>query len=292
MSGKIILNYKQRPGRKEHGAALVMVAGAMFAVMILAALGIDLGTLYVVRNEAQRAADAAALAGAKMFVTSGFSSGAVSQAVVTPLATTQAQAIGAQNWVGGQAAKIQNTDVTFDFTLPGDPRITVVVQRTTANGNPVPTLFARLWGHGLTDVKAKATAEAYNPAGNPGGPPLCAACVKPLLFANCDVNNPSPQNLACAGGGTAGYFIDPTTGAIEHPNVIGQTYTFHQQAVPSQYGLLDYSNNGGSGLRTDLSSCSVTTQFTCGDTVPLLQGNKVGPTAQGVEDMINANGFG
>jgi uncharacterized membrane protein len=47
------------------------VAGALVILLGVAALAIDLASLYVAHNEAQRAADAAALAGAKVFVESG-----------------------------------------------------------------------------------------------------------------------------------------------------------------------------------------------------------------------------
>jgi len=47
-----------------------MVAVSLFALIGIAALAIDLTTLYVARGEMQRAADAAALAGAKAFVES------------------------------------------------------------------------------------------------------------------------------------------------------------------------------------------------------------------------------
>jgi len=276
--------------RPERGAALVMVAAAMFVLMILAAVGVDLASLYMVRNEAQRAADAAALAGAKMFVSTGFTSGAISQAAVQPLARQAAQAIGAQNKVGGQPAAIQPADVTFNFTLPKDPRITVVVQRSSARGNAVPTFFARVWGWLSADVRGTATAEAYNSSGG-NGPVPCVGCLKPLLLPNCDPVNTSPVNPSCPGG-AQGYFVDPATHDIAHTNAIGQTYQFHQQLVPSQYGVLDFSGVGGAGLRQDLGKCTITRQFSCGDSVPLLTGAKVGPASQGIEDMIHASGMG
>ena len=53
---------------------MVLIALAMVSLLAMAALAIDITTLYVARSEAQNAADAAALAGAKMFVTSGITS--------------------------------------------------------------------------------------------------------------------------------------------------------------------------------------------------------------------------
>ena len=49
-------------GRAEKGMTLVIMAFAIVALLAMAGLAIDLGFLYVARSEAQRAADAAALA--------------------------------------------------------------------------------------------------------------------------------------------------------------------------------------------------------------------------------------
>ncbi len=94
----------QKPRRnKERGATLIYVALSLFVLMGMGALAIDLVTLYAARSEAQRAADAAALAGAKQFIDSGFTSGLVSQATAQTLATQDAIAVGAENSFGGQA---------------------------------------------------------------------------------------------------------------------------------------------------------------------------------------------
>ena len=50
--------------KQERGAVLVLVGVLMFVLIGFAALAIDLGHLYVVRNELQNAADSGALAGA------------------------------------------------------------------------------------------------------------------------------------------------------------------------------------------------------------------------------------
>ena len=60
-------------GRKnERGQTIALVAASLVALLGMAALSIDVVTLYVARGEAQRAADAAALAGASIFATSSF----------------------------------------------------------------------------------------------------------------------------------------------------------------------------------------------------------------------------
>src|SRR5512140_3229980 len=63
--------------RDEKGQVLVLVALAVFVLMGLAALGIDVGFMYSVRHELQRSADARALAGASAFTTGDWNDPAV-----------------------------------------------------------------------------------------------------------------------------------------------------------------------------------------------------------------------
>ncbi len=60
--------------KNERGITIVLVAFSLLALLGMAALAIDVSTLYVAHGEAQRAADAAALAGARMFASSGYTS--------------------------------------------------------------------------------------------------------------------------------------------------------------------------------------------------------------------------
>src|ERR1700686_5813844 len=57
--------------RQERGVTIVLVALAMVAIMAMAALSIDVITLYLAREEAQRSADAAALGAARVLSLSG-----------------------------------------------------------------------------------------------------------------------------------------------------------------------------------------------------------------------------
>ena len=61
--------FSRRSG--ERGQTIILVAVSLVSLLAMAALAIDVVTLYVARGEMQRAADAAALAGAKAFVDSG-----------------------------------------------------------------------------------------------------------------------------------------------------------------------------------------------------------------------------
>ena len=59
------------PRSKERGVTMALVAITMVAIISMAALSIDIGTLYEAKAEAQRAADAAALTAARIISLSG-----------------------------------------------------------------------------------------------------------------------------------------------------------------------------------------------------------------------------
>ncbi len=279
---------------EQRGSALLLAAVSMVVLLALSALGIDLATLYVTRNEAQRAADASALAAAKQFVSSGYTSGLITQDAVKALAIAQAKAVGSQNRVAGQASSIQDADVTFDFSQQSDPRVSVRVVRSAARGNAVPTFFAKALGVISADIAASATAEAYNPSGSNNGPTFCTGCVKPFILPNCDLNHHTDLNPLCPGG-NQDYYIQ--NGQIVHPGpvsqggVIGQQWTFHSQLVPSQFGELNFDGGGDNAYRQNIASCNAH-QYTCGDSIPLLTGKGTGPTSQGIEQLIHATGYG
>src|ERR1700678_4085326 len=60
-----------KPYSRESGFTMALVALALTTIVIMAALSIDIGTLYQAKAEAQRAADAGALTAARMISISG-----------------------------------------------------------------------------------------------------------------------------------------------------------------------------------------------------------------------------
>src|ERR1700686_3360719 len=96
------------PGRRrERGITMILVAVAMTAIIAMAALSIDVITLYLAKEEAQRSADAAALAAARVLSVSGITGTAdpgtdpLSWANIcggsTSVASQTALAVGIQN---------------------------------------------------------------------------------------------------------------------------------------------------------------------------------------------------
>ena len=218
----------------ERGQTILLVAISLVAMLGLAALAIDVVTLYVARTEAQRAADAGALAGAKMLVDTGLTSDPCNAALANLaqiLAINHARMVAQQNNVSGQppTASVTFPNGTQTTTCPNgfgiNPQVKVVAQRTG-----LPTFFSRVWGQGLATVSATATAEAYNPS-NSGGLnstgsviPIAPRCAKPMILPNCD---PDPGHGTGTCGPTGTTFVDPVNGTITRPGqypagVIGQ----------------------------------------------------------------------
>jgi len=308
--------------KNERGVTIVLVAFSLLALLGMAALAIDIATLYVARGEAQRAADAAALAGAKMFATSGYTSAPTTIAsadICQPggpganaAANRQAEAVAAQNLVGGLPAVVQN--ITCDVT-PANPQIGVTIQRTA-----LPSFFGRIWGGAASSVSATAVAEAFNPSGS--GAPIEVTGVKPWLIPNCDPTNPGAGD--CAHGLP---FVDNTTGAIQNNgNFVGKTITLTHvaaAAVPDVANAvprtLDYyranvpinppaavcpSTAGpcvqvGNNDYHDNIACASTFRFSCGQTigsgqtVTVQTGGALGVrTNEGTQCLIHTNNQG
>ena len=227
-----------RTGSRHHperGVIITLVAVVMLGVVgAMAALSIDVVTLYTARSEAQLAADGAALAGARVLANSGMTSKPTDAALTSnaeTLASTVATQVARNNEVGGR--NLAGSEVTVSFPNAGspsfgtDPHVTVRVQRTD-----LPTFFARIWGSKQLTVAASATAEAYNPSGADalGGPttPVAPICVKPWLLPNMDPTSPGNPIFVTTTGAIA-----PTATALLGWETVPGTRLQTECATPS-----------------------------------------------------------
>jgi Flp pilus assembly protein TadG len=216
--------------RDERGVTIVLVALAMVAIISVAALSIDVITLYLAREEAQRTADAAALAAARVLSLSGVTGDPDNTQGGLPfppwqtacnLATQVAQAVVKQNTIGRAGASsptvtfLYNGTATSDCTAGGafaiNPQVKVdVVQQG------LPTFFSRLWNRTQNQVSATATAEAFNPSFSLNDSPnglvtVTPRCVKPWLVPNQDPRNSVPAPHAP--------FVVLGNGNIQNPGI-------------------------------------------------------------------------
>jgi hypothetical protein len=234
----------KRPGRSavrrsgERGVTMALVALSMVAIISFAALAIDLGTLYEARAEAQRSADAAALAAARVMSESGLTgdptnsdSNWASICGTSGTATYAAQTVANQDLVGGAVpSKVtvlygtnsglpSSTDCTAAGTGFGiNPVVSVYVQQAT-----LPTFFARVFSliQGGTSsnsgVSATAYAEAFNPSNSNNGSPIPVQprCVKPIIIPNQDPWHPTSTCTSA----TCTTFVNTSTGQITSPGM-------------------------------------------------------------------------
>ena len=221
---------RKTAGRNDEQGIVVMLVAVflLFVVGAMAALSIDVVTLYTARSEAQLAADAAALAAARVLANSGTTSDTTGASVSSAelLATAVAFQVAEQNSVGGRNLTATDVKTPIYSGSPTNPHVTVTVQRTD-----LPTFFARMWGWKQIAVAASATAEAYNPSGAYalGGTatPVAPMCVKPWLLPNLD-----PTKLP----GTAGAIFN-ADGSIANPVLVGESW-------PWQTTDPNYNQNG------------------------------------------------
>src|SRR5208283_1798110 len=227
----------QRSG--ERGVTIALVALAIVSIIAMAGLTIDIGTLYQASAEAQRAADAAALAGARTLSLDGITGDPANSggywAAACAEATLNAQAVASKNLVGGAAPSTVNVNyLSSDASTCAsagavafgvNPMVQVKVTQAS-----LPTYFSRIWGRSGSSVSATATAEVFNPSGSEafvaGGTlvpvPVQPRCVKPWLVPNSNPNPPVGPFVSTADGSIQKQGID--VGGVG-TSVIGETLT-------------------------------------------------------------------
>ena len=213
-------NILSRQRHHEQGQTIILVAISLVSLLAMAALAIDVVTLYVARTEIQRAADAAALAAAKAIADSGVTTLQISppdsnltaaRSLAQTMATTAVTSLlsaPAINLVAGNAPTLNTlTPIPIDWSRQGNPHVTISLKASN-----LPTFFSKIWGGSAASVTATATAEAYNPANLPNATitsitPIAPTSVKPWLVANVNPVDSKP-------------FVDPSTWVVDS-SIIG-----------------------------------------------------------------------
>ncbi|HEY5539831.1 MAG TPA: pilus assembly protein TadG-related protein [Coriobacteriia bacterium] len=131
-----------RPLHNDSGAVAVIVALMMVVLVGVAALVVDMGSLYVERRKMQTAADAAALAGVQEL----------------PGDPTEARRIAAA-YVSVNASEA--TGVSISFPPGGNVANDTIL--VTVDTPEAPLFFARIWGQSSAPVAASAAARVTSP---------------------------------------------------------------------------------------------------------------------------------
>jgi len=272
---------------RESGYTLVVIAALLVVFLGFTALSVDVGVLYSARASAQRAADAAALAGAFVFITRPDL-----DETTTPkqsdVIKAQAVATAATNKMLGATVTIAASDVTVDTP---NRRVTVNVTQSQ------PTLFARILGENSANIHGTAIAEA---AKNATGD----TCVKPWFIPNTVLSGLNGSNALCnaCSASPSQVIIDTTVGSPDYLKP-SQFYRNWLQSNPTRQFTIKPQNpngtlspgqffairlgdsQGGSDYETNIVTCPATPIF-CSTAYPSEPGNMVGPTSHGVCQFI------
>jgi Flp pilus assembly protein TadG len=184
----------------ERGATLALVGISMIAMFAMAALAVDFSMLLGRRAEAQRAADAAALAGASAYKDFAVPTDARDLARARAIEYAAANHMGGDfidvDSSGGGGTTVDGSDWTvqtreaFIEITPGNQRVRVVIRR-----DGMGTWFARIIGRAVVGVAADAVAEVVDAGSS-------SPCVMPFAIpdiwhdANQDANGNHIQDGA------------------------------------------------------------------------------------------------
>jgi hypothetical protein len=310
--------------RGERGVTLVMVAIMLFMFLGMGALAIDYGMIKSAKTEAQRAADAAALAGASAFL-------ALAKTDPGVVAEAQARAIDVATKNDIRLEMIQSGEVDPIDVVPDSELVRVTVTRASLN-----TWFANIWGITSVGVVAHATAHAA-PAGK-------TPCVKPFALPDLwnerqrtakkvkgtnftgdtdgdhiwDQNetwmfDPAPGTNPDGTPGDTYAPYDPATEGTGEQTGYGSTFrdpagcsgssclrdrgramTIKAQSPKQALGpgffylLRLQDSQGGNDIYNNIVGCAPGV-FSTDSTYRIEDGNTQGPTTHGIEDVISSD---
>jgi Flp pilus assembly protein TadG len=310
----------------ERGAVLLHVAISILVMIGLLTFVVDYGVLWVGRNQAQNSADAGALAGAvaMAFDANGWTdraeTGPARQSARQVALTNTVFAVAPDVVM---ASDVIFTDQPADM-CPADvngltPCIRVDVYRNQARTNPLPSIFGQAFGLTAHGVRATATARVAiadttncmkpwaipdkwidindptpeNPGNTPpvwseddsfdlnggqngNGPPLA----NPDVYVPPSTSGPGSgfTSLPQSQGGDLGRRIVLKQGG---PSTSISPGVFQPIRLPRYDG----GSTGGDDYRENISTCTGL-PVSIGDTLVSENGNMIGPTRQGVNDLI------
>ena len=273
------------------GSALVLLVVAMLGILSMMALAIDLGMLRTAHGEAQRAADAAALAGASAFMEMD-----PDQAEIA--ARQRAVDFATRNTLQGDA--FGAGDVVVDV-LKATRTVRVKVRKPA-----VATWFARMFGVTSAPVSARAAAHATRAPST--------RCLKPFVPPDLWAETSEDLNRNGEWDVWEVWEYEPHEGDFYNPGGPNATSTRPETGYGSSYRgasrdrgrkiLLNVSaepgftnlwampdmawggdETGGAALRQNISGCN-SAPVKLGTPYKMQSGVKVGPVFQGINDLV------
>ena len=305
--------------RGERGAALVLMALMLFLAIGMSALVVDYGMIKASEAEAQRAMDAAALAGASAFL--------------DPEDPLVVREVIAENRAREYAAKheVHRMPIQADEALGYvDVEVDPVAETVTASytSPAIQLWFASVIGIPTMGITASATAEA-------GSVGRAVDCVKPFLVPDMwDETDPTQDldgdklwdgSLRGRDGGEDWIFepdkgdryvpFDPDAPLADQPyqTGLGSSYTSGGSSIPNlrgstsgdygtpmlikgQLGMPDgqrtsmfyflFDLNENMNTRAEINSCTESSRIAIGQPVPIKPGGTTGQVKHGVNDLM------
>ena len=304
MTAKRMTNGRFDRFRSESGVSLIHVGMLMFVFMGLSMFVVDHGVVWLARVQAQNAADSGALAGA---VARGFDELADPPAA-NGAAQQSAIAAASSHGIFGEFAKATVSFVCPAFAPAGVrcTRVDVFRDGINAGSTALPTYFAAAFGNNSQIIKATATAWTAN--GN------STECVRPWAIADKwrdDVAPATEYNHWTRVGNSVveldphdtyippsqtnftGWRVSPPAPA---PGDNGTRVTLKLGSAgdtisPGWFMAVDLPDghggypSGANEYRDNIGTC-VGVSVGLNDKLPTETGDMIGPTRQGVDDLI------
>ena len=222
--------------KNQAGVSAVIVAICLTMLIGFTALAVDVGYMYVTKNELQNVADASALAGAG-YLGSIYETLSYAEQQTHEFSRSDIVGVAQQVALKNQAARtnilINDADVTIGawdsktYTLTptaapivGPDAVRVIARRDGSANGPILTFFARIFNINAVDVSADATAALTGPAFVEKGElkvPFSLSennfpnnCTDPITF--------SPTAESCAGWHN---FFDPVNASSMADKLLG-----------------------------------------------------------------------
>ncbi len=253
------------------GFVMVSVAILLVVLLAFAALAIDVGMFFTSRTAAQRAADAAALAGAFTFVASP-------TAIQPNTARSNALDVALNSKIMGHSILAANVNVQVDVP---NRRVTVDLAHTEGS------FFANVLGISSAHIAVEGVAEASPNA-------VGSACAKPWFIPNTMLSSSAlcGTGNACAANEVM-ILPDGTVNQAFVNQFVGTQSTIkpgnpQNSLTPGQFYAVRLGDSaGGNDYRTNIATCA-SQLVTCQKTYGVEPGNMIGPTKQGVVDLIGS----
>jgi Flp pilus assembly protein TadG len=279
----------------ETGSVVVFSALIMVVLAAFATLAVDYGFLQYKRSQLQTAADAAALAGAADLLRHGDDFNTVRATAVDFGQRNLGEQDTVASAVTASDVELLKGETSAAGATPDTVRVTA--GRTTQRGNPVDMFLGPVLGWNTQDLTATASASLFcsdqTKCLKPFSPPAKFtwddSCDTDKKFKNNDAFDPG-SSCELSSVNVLGY----DAGDLGAPIVLKLSDS-HDTVVPGHFQAVDYPpantgdpESGAAVYRLNIAGCTASNNTVVreGDELVIEPGNMVGPTNQGLAELI------